>query len=118
MASGAEHRHLQGSIGTPDNYIQNVKDLKPPPSPPPPPSETQIAALQAHNERRALHQDTGDLTWDADLAASAQAWADGCAVCAAAAVSAASARTALLMPQGTAPLIRVHRDFGLERQAL
>ena len=86
--SGAVSHHLQGAIGTPDDYIQNVKDLKPPPPPPPPPSETEIAAIQAHNEKRALHQDTGDLTWDADLAASAQAWADGCAVWSAVAVRA------------------------------
>jgi Cysteine-rich secretory protein family len=53
----------------------------PPPPPPAPPTETEVAAIRAHNEKRALHTDTGNLTWDADLAAAAQAWADTCVIC-------------------------------------
>lgn len=32
--------------------------------------------LQAHNEKRALHQNTPDLVWDANLAQQAKDWAD------------------------------------------
>ena len=34
------------------------------------------ACLQAHNAKRALHQDTPALVWDATLAEHAKAWAD------------------------------------------
>ena len=34
------------------------------------------ACLQAHNAKRALHQDTPALVWDATLAGHAKAWAD------------------------------------------
>jgi uncharacterized protein YkwD len=89
----------------------------PPPPPPPPSTETEIPALQAHNEKRALHQDTSDLTWDADLAASAQAWADGCAVWAAAAVRTKPARAAtLLMAQSVATILRTHHEFGPDKR--
>lgn len=62
--------------------------LPPPPavggstaSPPPPaPSEIQTIEVRAHNEKRALHQATGNLTWDTALASAAQGWAEGCAV--------------------------------------
>ena len=36
----------------------------------------QDACLQAHNAKRALHEDTSPLIWDAELAEDAQAWAD------------------------------------------
>lgn len=32
--------------------------------------------LQAHNEKRALHQNTPNLVWDASLAQQAKNWAD------------------------------------------
>lgn len=34
--------------------------------------------LALHNQKRALHTGTSALTWSATVAASAQAWADGC----------------------------------------
>ena len=36
----------------------------------------QYACLEAHNAKRALHEDTSPLVWDAKLAEDAQAWAD------------------------------------------
>lgn len=36
----------------------------------------EAACLTAHNDKRALHQDTDALVWDDTLAEHAQAWAD------------------------------------------
>jgi len=36
----------------------------------------QYACVRAHNAKRALHEDTSELVWDAKLAEDAQAWAD------------------------------------------
>ena len=36
----------------------------------------EVACLEAHNAKRALHQNTNPLTWSNTLAQEAKAWAD------------------------------------------
>ncbi|XP_032238340.2 protein PRY2 [Nematostella vectensis] len=49
-----------------------------PPPPPPPPSNVAVVSsecLGAHNNKRALHQNTPNLSWNADMATEAAAYA-------------------------------------------